>query len=104
MPSVDHAAHLYFDPLDVEADVARATARRRFLPEDMPGLDRLPKFEDDSGSGFHRSQKRETKLVMRIEPWPFERKARLRQIGENVVEVFANEMRKHEPIVKLGSP
>ena len=93
MPLVDHPAHLDLEPLDRRIDVARGAAAGGFFAEYVPRLDRLPQLHDEPAARFDVPQQRETKFVMRREPCRIEGEPGALQIFEDIVEIFAHEMR-----------
>jgi hypothetical protein len=69
----------------------------------VPRLERLPQFHVHVASR-DRAEWREAELQVRSEPFGPDWPARSSQIVQNVAEVLRDEVRQHEPIVKLGAP
>src|SRR5262245_7647708 len=69
----------------------------------MPRLERLSQLQADA-SLRDRAVKRKPELGMRPEPLGMQRVSCAPQIAHNDVKVLNDEMRQHQPSVKLGPP
>ena len=93
-------AHL--DALDRRVDVAGGAARRGFLAEHVPRLDRAPQFDLDAVE--HRgADAREAELGERIQPAGVEVDAVCPQIRGDVGDVVNDEVRQQVSAVQVGA-
>ncbi len=82
---------LDLQPLDRGIDEAHGAARRAFLAEHVPGLERVAQLEPHAAV-VDRAVEREAELALRLEPGRIEAVAGAAEIVEHVEEILPDEM------------
>jgi hypothetical protein len=96
-------AHLELDALERGVDITHRAARRAFLAEHVPGLERLAQLQLRDPQRLI-AELRKAELEMRREPLEPQSKARAVRLLDHLGEILPDEVRQHEAVVQLRSP
>ena len=103
VPSLDGVVEFHLEFFHRRIDVADGAARRAFLAEDVPRLQRGAEFEVDAVVGDFALE-RKAEFEVRREPFRLEGITAPFEIVEDVVQVLGAEMGQEETVVQLRSP